>query len=229
MVIFAIAMPLVVLVILGIVYGAKPAFTGASYTFLEQSFGGLATIAIAAGGVMGLPLAVSDYRGKQILKRYHVTPIHPGLILFTEVSMYFIYCVASLVTLLITASLCFGVRIRGNIGLFLLGWIYVMFCIFSIGMMVGGIAKDSKTAGIIASLLYFPMLVFSGATLPYEVMPKGLQYVVDVLPLTQGIKLLKNATLGVPMDQSVVSIVVLAGFSVVCCFVAVKFFRWETA
>ena len=62
MFIFAICAPLVVLVLLGILYGDKPAFEGAGYTFLEQSFGALTTISICAGGVMGLPLVVSEYR-----------------------------------------------------------------------------------------------------------------------------------------------------------------------
>src|SRR5574344_1225875 len=77
MIIFAVIMPIVVLVILGIVYGQKPAFDGADYTFIEQSFGALSSIAICAGGVMGLPLVISDYRAKRILKRYHVTPVSP--------------------------------------------------------------------------------------------------------------------------------------------------------
>ena len=48
-----------------------------------------------------------------------------------------------------------------------------MLAIFSIGMMIGGIAPDVRTAGMWASILYFPMLVLSGATLPYETMPSG--------------------------------------------------------
>ena len=39
MIIFALLMPLAILVILGIIYGAKPAYDGAPYTFIEQSFG----------------------------------------------------------------------------------------------------------------------------------------------------------------------------------------------
>ena len=38
MVIFAVIMPLVIFIILGIIYGTKPAYDGADYTFLEQSF-----------------------------------------------------------------------------------------------------------------------------------------------------------------------------------------------
>ena len=41
MFIFAICMPIVVLVAIGIIYGSKPAFEGANYTFLEQSFGAI--------------------------------------------------------------------------------------------------------------------------------------------------------------------------------------------
>ncbi|MCE5172534.1 hypothetical protein LQV63_25010 [Paenibacillus profundus] len=39
MFIFAICMPVVVVIILGAVFGNKLAFDGAAYTFLEQSFG----------------------------------------------------------------------------------------------------------------------------------------------------------------------------------------------
>ncbi|XID93383.1 hypothetical protein ACF3MZ_02275 [Paenibacillaceae bacterium WGS1546] len=61
MFIFAICMPVVAVIIIGAIFGNKPAYDGAAYTFLEQSFGALATIAICAGGVMGLPLVVSDF------------------------------------------------------------------------------------------------------------------------------------------------------------------------
>lgn len=75
-----------------------------------------------------------------------------------------------------------------------------MLAIFSIGMMIGGIAPDVRTAGMWASILYFPMLVLSGATLPYETMPSGLQRIADMMPLTQGIKLLKAVSLGLPAE-----------------------------
>lgn len=55
MVIFAVIIPLVVLIILGFIYGTKPAADGTAYTFLEQSFGALCCISICAGGLMGLP------------------------------------------------------------------------------------------------------------------------------------------------------------------------------
>ena len=79
MMIFAVCMPVVIVILLGIIYGGKPAFDGADYTFLEQSFGAVSTIAVCAGGVMGLPLVISDYRQKKILKRFKITPSSPLL------------------------------------------------------------------------------------------------------------------------------------------------------
>lgn len=227
MLIFAVIMPLVVLVVLGIIYGSKPAFEGASYTFIQQSFGALTSIAICAGGVMGLPLVVSDYRSKQILKRFKVTPMSPVTILLVEVTIYFLYALISLLTLFSVAMVFFGFTMQGSILEFLFGWILVMVSMFSIGMLVGGIAKNSKAAGIIASILYFPMIIFSGATLPYEVMPPTMQTVVDILPLTQGIKILKSVTLDLPIESVLVSIISMAVIALICSFVAIRFFKWE--
>lgn len=227
MLIFAIIMPIIVLVMLGIIYGSKPAFDGANYTFLEQSFGAITSIAICAGGVMGLPLVISDYRSKQILKRFKVTPVNPTMILLVQVTIYTLYALISLITVFLAATLLLGVKMQGNLLQFILGWLLVLVSMFSIGLMVGGIAKNAKIAGIIASILYFPMLIFSGATLPYEVMPTAMQKVVNILPLTQGIKLLKSATLGLPMDNAVLPIIIMAVIAIICSFVAIRFFKWE--
>ena len=227
MVIFAICIPLVVLIILGVIYGNKPAFPGAAYTFLEQSFGALTTIAICAGGVMGLPLVVSDYRNRKILKRFKVTPVSPVMILAVQVVIYTIYSVASLILLYIVSALFFGFHMGGSRIAFLGSYLLVMLSIFSIGMMVGGISPNSQTASVIASLLYFPMLIFSGATLPYEVMPSALQKVADILPLTQGIKLLKAASLGLPIENVFVPIIVMVVLAAICIGVSLRFFKWE--
>ncbi|MDU5106853.1 ABC transporter permease [Clostridium sp.] len=227
MFIFAICMPVVITVIIAIIYGAKPAFEGANYTFLQQSFGALTTIAICAGGVMGLPLVVSDYRNKKILKRFKVTPVSPVMILAVQLVIYSLYSITSLILVYGVARLFFNYNFEGSWVLFLSSYLLVMISMFSIGLMVGGIAKDTKIAGVIASILYFPMLIFSGATLPYEIMPKFLQKIADILPLTQGIKLLKAASLGISVDNVMVPMIVMVAIAIICTGIAIRFFKWE--
>ncbi|MBC5708152.1 ABC transporter permease [Hungatella sp. L12] len=227
MIIFAVCMPVVVVILLGIIYGGKPAFDGADYTFLEQSFGAVSTIAVCAGGVMGLPLVISDYRQKKILKRFKITPSSPVLLLSVQVAIYMIYSLIALVLIYLVSVLLFGMKLQGAFLPFMGAFFLVMISMFSIGMLVGGVSPNTKIASVLASLLYFPMLIFSGATLPYEVMPAMLQKLADLLPLTQGIKLLKAASLGLPAENVIASLAVMAVITVVCGGISIRFFKWE--
>ena len=72
---------------------------------MEQTFGAAGAIAICAGGLIGLPQAVSSLREMKILKRFRVTPISPVFILGVELSMYIVYCAVFLATLSAVALL----------------------------------------------------------------------------------------------------------------------------
>jgi ABC-2 type transport system permease protein len=227
MVIFALGFPVVIAVILGIIYGNRPAFEGAEYTFFEQSFGAVASVGICAAGVMGLPLVLSDYRHKKILKRFRVTPVSPGMLLFVQAVINFIYSVVSLLLVYIVSAVFFGFDAKGSLFGFIGSYLLVLASIYSIGMMISAISPDIKTANILCSVFYFPMIIFSGATLPYEVMPPAMQRAVDFMPLTQGIKLLKGASLGLPFDDIIIPVAAMAIISIICTAVSLKFFKWE--
>ena len=224
--IFAVIMPIIVFIILGIICGTRPAYDGAEYTFMEQSFRAVGAVAICASGLMGLPLAVSGLREMKILKRLRVTPVSPVFVLGVELAMYIVYCAVSLVMLFVIALL-WGVRLHGSLLAFLGSWALTMLSTLSIGMLAGGVAKDTKQAGVIASILYFPMLVFSGTTLPLEVMPKAMQKIVSVFPMTQGLTMMKNTFLGISTGNMLLPLCAMLGVAVLCTVLAVRFFRWE--
>lgn len=224
--IFAVIMPLIIFIILGIIYGAKPAYEGAGYTFLEQSFGAVSAVAICAGGLMGLPQAVAGAREKKLLKRFRVTPVSPVFILGVDLAMYIVYCIVSLITLTL-AWLLWGIRLRGSLLAFLGNWAITMISTLSVGTLVGGVAKDTKQASVIACILYFPMLVFSGTTLPLEIMPRAMQKLISVFPLTQGVTMMKDAFLGVHAGSYLLPVGVMAALTALCTLLSVRFFRWE--
>lgn len=227
MVCFAIIMPIIVLIVLGFIYGNKPAFEGANYTFIEQSFGALCTIAISAGGLMGLPILVSDYREKKILKKLMATPISPAMILFVHLVIYSLYALISMLSLWIICEIFFEFKIHGSILTFIGGWFLVLISTLSIGMLVGAVAKNTKRASVIASALYFPMLIFSGATIPYEVMPDMMQKIANIMPVTLGIKILKAGAIGESIGNVVIPIIILAILTIICIIIAIKNFKWN--
>ena len=102
-----------------------------------------------------------------------------------------------------------------------------MLSTLSVGMLVGGVAKDTKQTSVIASVLYFPVLIFSGTTLPIEVMPKAMQRSVSVFPLTQGLTMMKNMFLGINVGSVLLPVCVMLSVAALCTALAVRFFRWE--
>lgn len=219
MVIFAIFMPLILLAVFGFIYGTKQGFPG-------EIFASLCGVSICAGGLMGLPLVVSEYREKKILKRFKVTPVSPLTLLAAECAIYFLYSFVSLLTLF-CAALVLKVKIAGSVPVFWGSWLLTLVSTLSLGMLVGGTAKNTKSAGVMASILYFPMLVFSGATVPVEIMPEALQKAVSVFPLVQGISLMKQSFAGLPKENMAVPLVSMGALTVLCAALSVKFFKWE--
>ena len=175
---------------------------------------------------MGLPLAVSGLREMKSLKRLRVTPVSPVFILGVELSMYIVYCAVSLATLSAAARL-WGVRLHGSLRAFLGSWALTMLSTLSVGMLAGGVAKDTKQASIIASILYFPMLIVSGTTLPIEVMPAAMQKIISVFPLTQGLTMMKHTFLGIRTGSVLLPVGVMTGAAALCAGLSVRFFRWE--
>ncbi len=58
-------------------------------------------------------------------------------------------------------------------------------------------------------------------------MPEGLQRIADILPLTQGIKLIKAASLGMEIDSVLLPIIIMGIVAVICIGLSIKFFKWE--
>jgi len=220
-------LPAGIMLLLGVLYGERPAFEGAEYSLVQQAFPAVMSIGICATGLMGIPLTLAAYREKKILKRFKVTPTSPGLLLGAQFLCNLVFALISSALVLIIAVLFFGYQLRGALLPFLGSYSLVLASIYSIGMLIAGISKNMKTANLLCTLAYFPMFFLSGATIPYEIMPAGLQKVSSIMPLTQGIKLLKGVSLGLP-DYSVLQPAVILGATfVICSAAAVKTFRWE--
>lgn len=225
--IFAIAFPVIVIFIIGMLYGTKPAFEGASYSFLAQSFGAVSAIGISAAGLMGLPIVISDYRHKKILKRLSVTPVGPILLMAAQVIVNLMIVLTSVLLVFTIVRVGFKTQLQGSLLIFTLMFLLVSAAIFSMGLLIAAVSPNIQTSNLLCTLAYFPMLIFSGATLPYEVMPKAMQAVANLMPLTQGIKLLKHAALGLPLEGAQTPILVMLAITCLCMVLSVRYFKWE--
>lgn len=162
---------------------------------------------------------------KHFLKLYQIEQ----KLFFRNADVFIFSLCMPVVTLLMICLACviFGYRMEGNVLAFIGAWFLTMIAMFSIGLLAASVCKTVKSMNVVTSLLYFPILFFSGATIPYELFPKGMQKVAGLMPLGVGIRLMKAASMGTMLAEVDIQIIILVLITLVCSLVAVKMFRWE--
>ncbi|MGF7049664.1 ABC-2 type transport system permease protein [Paenibacillus sp. DS2015] len=222
--IFGICFPIILATLFGYLL-SKDASAGVSN--FELSYAAVITIGVLATGVMGLPLTIADYRHRGILKRFQVTPVSPLQILFAQGLIQLSSALVSFIGVTLVYYVLFDYQIVGSWLMFLSVYAFVIVAMYSIGVLIGSVVPDQKAANVWSSVAYFTMLLFSGATIPYEVMPRFFQWLMDILPLSHGIHLLKLVSTGGDMAGMAVPILVLGICTVISLVGAFKFFKWK--
>ena len=223
-ILFCLAMPLVVFIVITMITGEKDA-ADSGLTYLQSSYVSLSTVGICCSAFMSIPITVVELRSQGILRRMYCSPCSPARLLACDTICSGV--IAALSTLILTAAaLLFGYRMPGNVFVYTAVWLLTMISMFSIGLMVASLCRTTRSMNVATSLLYFPMLLFSGATIPAEVFPGALRTVAGWMPLGIGIRLLKSVSMGC-YDNIVIPALVLTSIAAVCGTVAVKTFRWE--
>ena len=223
-ILFCLAMPLVVFIVITMITGEKDA-ADSGLTYLQSSYVSLSTVGICCSAFMSIPITVVELRSQGILRRMYCSPCSPARLLACDTICSGV--IAALSTLILTAAaLLFGYRMPGNVFVYTAVWLLTMISMFSIGLMVASLCRTTRSMNVATSLLYFPMLLFSGATIPAEVFPRTLRTAAGWMPLGIGIRLLKSVSMGC-YDNIVIPALVLTSIAAVCGTVAVKTFRWE--
>ncbi len=218
MVLFGVAFPLAIMLLVGSISGRAS---------VPSSFAGIACVGLCASGLMGIPLTFASYRHEKILRRFRVTPVSPASLLLAVALTQVLFAWVSALGVFLVARLAFGMVLAGSPGRIIAVFVFVQVSVYSIGFLIASLAPDMKRANLACTIAYFPMLLLSGATVPYDVLPRGVTLFADFFPLTQGISLLRAAVLGVQTGNSTVAVLALGALAAVSYAVSLATFRWE--
>ena len=224
-ILFNLAMPLVTLILITIIAGNKAA-GDSGLTYLQSSYVALSTVGICCSAFMSIPITIVECRSQGILRRMYCSPCSPARLLACDTIASGVMAVISTMILTVAAVVFFGYRMAGNVFVYMGIWLLTMVSMFSIGLMVASLCRTTKSMNVATSLLYFPMLLFSGATIPAEVFPAWFQTVAKLMPLGVGIDVLKSVSMGC-YDRMDIPVITLTVITVICGTISVKTFRWE--
>jgi ABC-type multidrug transport system permease subunit len=193
-----------------------------------QVFALTLTLNILGTGFFGAGMNAVMEREVGILRRFKVAPITPGPILVSSiVTGWIVFMPALALFVLILRSRYAMPMPQSPVSLLVFLSIGVI-AFRAMGLIIASVVNSAQESQIIVQLLYLPMLMLSGATIPLTLMPDWLQVVAQYMPSThltlgmQGI-LLRGETVA----QNMTAVIALLATAAVSLFVCFKLFRWE--
>jgi ABC-2 type transport system permease protein len=190
---------------------------------------GLLTLTTITASFFGYSMRLVAERERGAFRRLRVTPTAAG----TIVGGHFLH-----------ALLLLGLALAFQFGL---GWAVFRFPVagspvaviailaagalafVALGLFVGCVGRDTRSAPALTNLLVFPMMFLSGSAMPFFALPPWLQRIGRLLPATYLNEGLQRALIqGRPLADLAGPIAVLLVFALAGLALNAMLFRWES-
>jgi ABC-2 type transport system permease protein len=224
---FTLLLAPLLLIVMGFIFGNEPIPMFNDRGHLDVHVPAYAAIVIGVVGITAVPIETSARRENGVLRRFRAPPLRPLTYLVSDVLVYFAMVLLGVTLLFVLGIGVYRVQFSGN-PLALLGGICLSAAAFlALGYVIASLAPNVRIATVVGNVLFIPMMMLSGITLPLEMMPDTVRTVSQFIPLTHVVTLLRGLWFGEPFSQHVTELVVLGSIMLVGTFVSIWTFRWE--
>ncbi len=176
-------------------------------------------------GLLALPLRLAGYRERGVLRRYRASSLPIGALIGSQIAVATLMSIIGAITITLVSRLAFGAILPREPETVLAAFILAMLAFAAIGVFLGAVLPNARSAQACGQILFFVMMFISGAGPPREVLTGSMRAVSDFLPLTHVILVLQNPWIGDGWHVS--SSLVTAGFLLVPGALGALLFRWE--
>ena len=185
-VVFTLALPPLVLYVLAQVFGNTPDPTGQVYGGagpVDYYTPAYIALVIVSLGVIGLPVHLASYRERGVLRRFQAARIPVYAIIVAQLAVLFAAVLAGSVLLVTLARLSF--QVHWPVSWWGVGFAVVLgtLTFAAVGVLLGAVLPTARAAQGIGVLLWFLMMMISGAGPPPEVLGSVLRRIGAFTPL----------------------------------------------
>jgi ABC-type transport system involved in cytochrome c biogenesis permease component len=186
------------------------------------------TIGVLGSGFFGAAMRAIGDRERNILRRFKVAPINAGPILVSSLVTGLVTYLPLVVLVLALAIGLWHMPAPANPVSLLLFLAIGVIAFRAMGGIIASVANSMQEGQVLVQLLYTPMLLLGGATIPLSIMPKWLQIGSQFLPSTH----FSTGLAGILLHQeTLLDNLPAAGAllltAVVATFLGAKLFRWD--
>lgn len=196
--------------------------------YIDYLVPGLVSMSVMQMSIFAVAGVMVAWKERGVLKRLLATPIHPRVIIFSQIVARLLTTMLQAGLLILMGILLFNLHIVGNIGL--VGLLIVLggLIFLSLGFALSGVAKTQNSVAALAQLFVFPQMFLSGIFFPRDAFPEWLQRISDFFPLTFFSEAMRNVMVkGYTIFQISGDLAGMLVWAVIMFLLAVWLFRWE--
>jgi ABC-type multidrug transport system permease subunit len=198
--------------------------TGQAIPYVYWLFPGILAMNMMFSCLFGVGYVVLRYRKSGFLKRLHATPLSAFEFLSAQVLSRLSLIVFVTVVLYVGIGAIIHFHSAGSVALLLLITVIGSLSLIALGLTIAARFGSEEVVGGILNLLTWPMMLLSGVWFSLEGSPHWVQWVADILPLTQVIDAARAVMLnGAGIQQITPNLIYL----VVTTFVFLAFGAWS--
>jgi len=187
---------------------------------------GLIGVILQTVTLMLTSFSIVRERERGTMEQLIVTPITKMELMVGKIIPYVIIGFVDIVLALALSVFWFKVPIAGSITLLLLFSVIFLFGALGIGLLISTISKSQLQAMQLSMFMIMPNILLSGYMFPREAMPKFINAISTVLPLTYFIKVLRGIILkGNGFVELYKEFIILVIFGVLFLFLAAMKFK----
>ena len=129
--------------------------------------------------------------------------------------------------LILFVSFLMGFKLRGIFPLLssIIFMVLIAITFIGLGLIFASKMKDIHGFGVIMNFIIFPLFFLSGALFPLKNLPKWIQYISYINPLTYGVDGLRGVLTGVSSWPPIFNLVICIGFSIVMVLLGAYLFE----
>jgi len=171
-------------------------------------------------------MAIVRERERGTIEQLIVTPLKPYELIVGKLVPYVLIAFLDTLEVLAIGSFWFGVPIRGSIPLLLALSVLALMTSLGMGLFISSVSNTQQESMLLSYFIMLPSIFLSGFFFPITAMPRFLQYLSYIVPLTYFLVIVRGIILkGIGLELLTEQVMAMAIFGVAMLTLAASRFR----
>jgi ABC-2 type transport system permease protein len=151
--------------------------------------------AMSMSAFLGMPQTLVKARENGVLNAYRVAGIPAWSLPLSAIIISFVHIMIVAIVILFSAPYLFQAELPHSIPLHLFSMALVAIASEALGVLLACFVKKQSSLTLVGQCLFLPTVMLSGIMFPASLLPKPMQFVGEILPATQGMRLVSEGAL----------------------------------